>query len=149
MSHSLSMHAIDFKSPEMTTIVIHEDPSALKKSARTIDANQLVKLSQTQTKTSGVYSKCEKFIYAHTTRSVRNVLRVVIAGGITALGGLIQGDPKVAAAFGLTIAAGVTFGAFVGGIGNGFSTWLSWETDTDDRVAALENRVRLLEARFV
>lgn len=82
-------------------------------------------------------SKC---IYTNSTRIVRNLFRVTLAGGLSMLGGVLASDPAL-----------VVTGSLLGGVGNGLSTWLAWETDVDSRVDRLEkvmSRVGKLEKNF-
>lgn len=129
MSMSLSSSPLpviyDPKRQEFSVMVAHShSPSA--------------SLAQTQAKTEGCYQKYVKYVYAHTSRTGRNFTRVFFAAAFSMLGAIIGGDPRVAAALGLTLTAAVAFGGFVGGFGNGLSTWLAWETETEDRIKILE-----------
>lgn len=85
--------------------------------------------------------------YAYTSRTARNFIRISLAGCLSLLGAGISSDPRLQAVFGGVIAA-VWIGGIISGLGNGASTYLAWETDTEDRIAALENKVRDLEAQL-
>jgi hypothetical protein len=84
------------------------------------------------------YCGCVNKIYSSTSRTSRNLMRVSLAGGLSCVGGVISGDPRVQVVFGTTLVTVVFLGSFIGGVGNGLSTWLAWETDTEERIAKLE-----------
>lgn len=92
-----------------------------------------------------LYKKLVVLYYAHTSMIVRNFIRVLVAGLLSALGGVISGDPRIVAILGI---AAVYFGSAVGGFGNAFSTWFAWETSAEERIARLERIVQNLTDRL-
>lgn len=89
----------------------------------------------------GLFQWTRDWYYAHTNRLVRNMIRVSVAGGMSTIGGGISGDPRVKTFFHISAIAAVWIGSGVGGFGNGLSTWLAWETDTEDRITILETKI--------
>lgn len=59
-------------------------------------------------------------------RAQRNLIRILTAGGLSAVGGWLGGF--------VTSATGVTFGGILGGIGNGLSTWLAFEKKNEEAI---------------
>lgn len=107
-------------------------------------SSQSTSFAQTQAKTEGCYQKYVRYVYSHTSRTGRNLTRVFFAAAFSMLGAIIGGDPRAAAALGLTLTAAVAFGGFLGGFGNGLSTWLAWETETEDRIKFLEEAFKAM-----
>lgn len=67
-----------------------------------------------------VHSACFRY------RAQRNLIRILTAGGLSAVGGWLGGF--------VTSATGVTFGGILGGIGNGLSTWLAFEKKNEEAI---------------
>lgn len=65
------------------------------------------------------------------SRTKRNILRVSVAGGLSMAGGWLAGF--------LPTVGGILGGAFLGGVGNGASTYLAWEV----------KHKKLIEARWI
>jgi hypothetical protein len=87
------------------------------------------------------YNRSIQYAKEHVTaRDVRNIARVTFAGGLSTIGGILAGEKHAIAAMGF---GAVLLGSVIGGIGNGFSTWLAWETDFEDRIKAVEQQYGL------
>jgi len=71
----------------------------------------------------------------------RNLLRVAFAGAASFAGEIISGEAHIVAAMGI---GALIVGSALGGFGNAASTWLSWETDTEDRITRLEQKMKKL-----
>lgn len=74
------------------------------------------------------------FICCCSRRTLNNITRVGVAGGLSWAGAMIAGF--------IPNTVGIGIGALVSGIANGLSTAFSWN---DGKKTSLENRVTLLE----
>lgn len=87
---------------------------------------------------------CNRWYYNHTTRFLRNVIRVLIAGGLSTIGGGFSGDPRVKAFFHISTITAVWIGSGIGGAGNALSTYLAWETGLEKEVASMKRQLDTL-----
>jgi len=95
-----------------------------------------------------LFQTIDSFYYDHTSRLVRNMVRVGLAGGLSTFGGVLSSDTRVSGFFHLSQRLAIWIGSGIGGVGNGVSTWLAWETDSEDRLAVCERLLsELREAR--
>lgn len=122
------MHNINFSSPHFSSSVDLEKGQ---------NSQPVVSESSLNHRIAEIFQKAKQYVCKKTTRTQRNLFYVLLTGSLSATGGFLAGEQRVAAAMGI---GSLILGACLGGVANGLSTGISLETDIGERLSILEEK---------